>query len=406
MPDQNICTIRELGEAIGLDERQIEELVANGQINLPKPPYDPGAILLELVVKGIVPLSHLQAKDSEEYTEPAKLVATYVAGMSLKNAAIGDFIENLAEEPSFTKAIESEDAELIAEAVRMNGQLPRKTWLPVERSDRLAVAIARPKSAALFFDRVWTLDRSIPKDIGFRVGTSNERFALGMLDSIAEMIEQYDATSGEKIDEVLWTFVEKPEVESLIHSTYRQILNKDLQHQSTHQFCDYFSSEPGMKGVYASGNTGMILTAIESAKGIDEAKLEWDQVREIRADSEASLRLRRMLHWCDTNLVGKDLKYIEDEICLRIAEYDDAVRKHGVSLASTAMGYLVDEKVLIPIISTIASGMGYSTEGAIAGAAFGIGVHLVMVGKETYRFHRERNAQQSQDPFAYLHSFR
>jgi hypothetical protein len=406
MQDKVVSTISELAATIGIDEQQLAELVANGKIKLQNPPYNPGAILMELLTKGIVPFSHIQPEEGMEWSEPGKLVAIHVAQKSLENAAVGELLENLAEEPSFKKAIESEDAEIIDEAVRMSGRLPKKSWLPIERSDRLAIAIARPKSAALFFDRIWTLDRSIPKDVGFRIGTVNERVALGMIDGLAETFEEFDGFTSENVDEVIWSFVEKPEVEALMHSTFRKTLNKDLQQQSNHQFCDYFSSEQGMKGVYASGNTGMILTAIESAKGIDESKLQWDQVREIRADNEASLRLRRMLHWCDTHLIGKDVKFIEDEICLRIAEYDEAARKHGITLSSNAIGYLIDEKVLLPLLSAIAVGFFDSKSISIEGAAVGIGMHLIMVGKETVRLHRERNSLHSQDPFAYLHSFR
>ena len=74
----------------------------------------------------------------------------------------------------------------------------------------------------------------------------------------------------------------------------------------------------------------MIVAALSGLQVVDENSTDWSQVLEFRRDEGAKRKYRRFRHWFDAEMVGKSRAFIEDEIAIRLEDYDWAVRKHGL----------------------------------------------------------------------------
>jgi hypothetical protein len=65
---------------------------------------------------------------------------------------------------------------------------------------------------------------------------------------------------------------------------------------------------------------------------VDEDSLRWEQVLEFRHDRQARTKYKRLIHWLDGSMIGKSASYIEDEIAIRLEDYEFALKKHGIKM--------------------------------------------------------------------------
>ena len=57
---------------------------------------------------------------------------------------------------------------------------------------------------------------------------------------------------------------------------------------------------------------------------------------------------RRMIHWLDREMLGKEMSFIEDEIAERLDNYKWALKKHGIkTLIGTISSMLSDKDALL-----------------------------------------------------------
>ena len=71
------------------------------------------------------------------------------------------------------------------------------------------------------------------------------------------------------------------------------------------------------------------MACLENLQIVNEENTNWQQVLEFRSDSESKEKYRRMIHWLDGSMVGKSESFIQDELSLRIKDYEAAYKKHG-----------------------------------------------------------------------------
>jgi hypothetical protein len=332
-------------------------------------------------------------------------VAAHVVSSSLRNAAFGDFLENVLDDPKLKRVSLQGDSASLSDAIRMEGGLKKKKWAPVEKKESLVIALSRPLSAALFFDRVWTLDRAIPGTIGFRCGHINEQIALGLLDGLIddftklEANEDFQNEKRDKTDE----FLRSPTVESYMSKAFAGLLGPAFEKLTIKPVQTYFASEENLRGTYAIGSTPMIIAALESLKWIDEEHLTWEQVAEVRKDMQSVSALKRMLHWLDSEMAGKPIWFVADEIQLRIAEYENATSKHGIKLVRGAFGTFLDVKLLYSLLGSMIGGKLDPNHGELIGFLAGITAQGCRVVFETLNLHVESKTKLDENPVAYIH---
>jgi len=143
--------------------------------------------------------------------------------------------------------------------------------------------------------------------------------------------------------------------------------------------CD---SKANRRVAYSGGDKDAVVVCLEDLEIVDEEQLTWELVLEFRADEENQRRYKRFLHWLDKEMLGKSQAFIEDEISMKLEDYERALRKHGIKTVIGTIEEVLDGKYLLGA-SGVAGSLtlaGHPTLGALAaGLLIGgkIGVKLI-----------------------------
>ena len=143
--------------------------------------------------------------------------------------------------------------------------------------------------------------------------------------------------------------------------------------------CD---SKANQRVAYSGGDRDAVVMCLENLEIVDEEQLTWEQVLEFRADVETMGKYKRFLHWLDKEMVGKSQAFVEDEISIRLEDYEQALKRHGIRTVIGTIEETLDGKYLLGA-SGIAGSLtlaGHPTLGVLAaGLLIGgkIGVKLM-----------------------------
>lgn len=80
---------------------------------------------------------------------------------------------------------------------------------------------------------------------------------------------------------------------------------------------------------------------------IDISKVTLEQILEFREDLESKAKLRRLRLFAYKNYTGKSKSYIEDDLLLRIDEYEHEAKKWGFETKEAAITTLFNSKVIM-----------------------------------------------------------
>ena len=97
---------------------------------------------------------------------------------------------------------------------------------------------------------------------------------------------------------------------------------------------------------YKPGSDSALVAAISDLEIIDETKLTWSQVREVRKDKNSKTKLRKMRNWIDTEFSGKSVREVSDGISVRLEDYNWSIKKHGIETVTGTISELLDPKLL------------------------------------------------------------
>ena len=405
MDRPDVETLGELAEIIQCPLIKLENVKQQVKSLSAGPPYRVGFVVLELLMENHISLEDMGQTEITQPSEAILAISAQIVSGSLRKAAVGDFLENVLDDPKLKRVLLQGDSASLSDAIRMTGGVKKKKWAPVEKKESLVIALSRPLSAALFFDRVWTLDRAIPGTIGFRCGHVKEQIALGLLDALIDDFSKLEANEDfrdEKRD-TTEEFLRSPAFESHMSKAFTGLLAPEFERLTIRPVQTYFASEENLRGTYAIGSTPMVIAALESLEWIDEEHLTWEQVAEVRNDSQSVLALKRMLHWLDSQMAGKPIWFVADEIQLRIAEYENATSKHGIKLVRGAFGTFLDVKLLYSLLGSMIGGKLDPNHGELIGFLAGITAQGCRVVLETLNLHVESKTKLDENPVAYIH---
>jgi len=138
---------------------------------------------------------------------------------------------------------------------------------------------------------------------------------------------------------------------------------------------------------------------------IDTEKISLEKILEFRKDSEAQAKLRRLRLFAYENYTGKSHAYIEDDILLRIDEYDHEVKKWSFETKEAAITTLFNSKVIWGAASgSFIAALAGSPVTSLSTAAIGTFVELgrITLAISKKRFHA-RSALRS-NPVSYIKS--
>lgn len=405
MKMQKTDSLAEVASVIGCSVEQLQQWRDQSPAISTGPPYEIGAIAFDLLAENCMTIEQLGGADVPGLSEPLRAMGAHIITGSIRAAEAGNIAENLYEDPALRQLMQDGDPDRLLEGIRMTGGVKRKQWKPLDSRESVAIAISKPKCASLFFDRIWTLDREVPGSVGIRLGTFKEKVALGLIDGIIEKLAalETDDTRREERLERMDKVLTSSEIELPAGKAFAAMLSPDLQELTSRPVQAYYESDDTLKGVYEIGSTPMIVASLESLEWVNESELTWDHVCSVREDSDAIRQLKRMLHWLDSDMEGKPLSFIQDEISLRIDEYQDAVRKHGLRLAKGAFGTFLDVKLWNTLFGTLAGCAFDKNAAPYIGVAVALTLQSTRVVFETMNLNRELKSTLDASPVAYLH---
>ena len=218
-------------------------------------------------------------------------------------------------------------------------------YLPAEK-ETAAVAIGLEKTAALFYDRIWSpYPCLVPRDMHFCGASQPERAAV----SIVRFQLRKEGAAGSGFPE-LFREVTREMVKSRWTLTRQGALRRKppfttLQRDLAEEFwkrhkirvVPIYSSKRDRNQDFPRGPQRVLVAVLSGLPLPIEKDLSWEQVAELRKNQDAKAKCRRLLHWLDADMAGKSVGFISDRLATSLANYEKAVRKHGIKTFLSAV---------------------------------------------------------------------
>lgn len=110
---------------------------------------------------------------------------------------------------------------------------------------------------------------------------------------------------------------------------------------------------------------------------IDVSSVPLKQIIEFREDAESVKKLRRLRLFAYENYTGKPKSYIEDDLLLRIDDYEREAKKWGFETREAAITTLINSKVLLGTAGgSILAAMAGSPVGSLSTLALGAAIEF------------------------------
>lgn len=219
------------------------------------------------------------------------------------------------------------------------------TWAgrtrPLEKSETAVITMFKPKTAALFADRVWMQWAGQDPRLDFAFAWESRRaIRLGALFAFQEH------TADERERESWKHAIVSDETEGFIVSNERE-LALEYHVRTGAAVIPLYNSAFSREAQYQSGETPVVISVVENLNIVKEESLSWEQVMEFRQDAPSRLAYRRFIHWLNKDMIGKSVQFIIDEVNARMERYEWAIRKHGMHTMLGALECTLNAKSLI-----------------------------------------------------------
>jgi hypothetical protein len=230
--------------------------------------------------------------------------------------------------------------------------------------ETVGVAPDCPKTAALFFDRLWSMphiESAPPASIHVYGATPYEIWILALFALAPEA----------PLDVIEQIFPDNPTAAA---TTRSRVAARDIANALTLgrkiPAVPVYSSGRACSEEYKPGKYEVLVAALANLNIPDESALTWDQVVQFRSDPHAKMAYRRLVHWADKELVGRSMQFVEDELALRLDAYSAGLQKHGIRTVLGALDAMFDPSFVQPASAVVAAlALGGSLPAAEWGAA-------------------------------------
>ncbi|MFN5284932.1 MAG: hypothetical protein ACK5KS_08900, partial [Planctomyces sp.] len=161
---------------------------------------------------------------------------------------------------------------------------------PLAPGATLAMTTRRAKSAALWFDRVWTTDYTTPSDIAFRLNERWESVFAGVTPACITKLNDCLLELDEDTElEILEQASESAQLERLLLNHMQHFVAHSLEKTSEGQSQLFCAVAPGAR--YRTGSYGPVCAELFARGLMPNQEISWEEVRKIRSNPEI-FRLR------------------------------------------------------------------------------------------------------------------
>jgi hypothetical protein len=254
---------------------------------------------------------------------------------------------------------------------------------------KTAISLVSTKEAALLFDEVVPLMLALEVLDGANKDFEADLDAVAALvhilpqrffsnDDFSERLQQLNSLSLGGMLSIVPT--ETPRTNGVVYSSDPPTLIK-LQ-QSFAAFVEDF----GLNGVpiitpsstVQPDEAGDIALVLRNLSVIDVEHTSWKQIAEFRRDTEARQKLRRLRLFAYENYNGKSQSFIEDDLQVRLYEYDESIRRWGFETKQAVLSSVLRSKGLSgalggALVATLFGAPAAAVATAAGGAALEIG---------------------------------
>lgn len=265
---------------------------------------------------------------------------------------------------------------------------------PLAAHETVALTFAYPKVGAILYDRVWAgatvWDADIPAEL--LAVTGGDVMCLGMTFRTAQDHHPI-APSHEQI---LQEIARDPA------GTEEQL--RDAQAETVKATGArarlLYGDESAFRRRFLPGSKDVLVVAIQNAPFIDEARLSWDQVLEVRKDARAQADLRRFLKFADDTFCGLSVTEIIDRIAALHESYVAAVKKHGLNAKIAWLETVYDLRTKLFAAGTatvLAKNDVLDVQAALAATlAFSVGESAIKIARAKYDLDQQWEAVREQ----------
>lgn len=129
---------------------------------------------------------------------------------------------------------------------------------------------------------------------------------------------------------------------------------------------------------------------------VDASQAEWRQIIELRKDTESHRKLARLRLFIHKNYANSSFAYIEDDLLMRIDDYERVTKKFGLKTTLSSMSLLLDAKALQASVGAglVAGLFGGPLAGLSTAAAIEIGKIAVNI---TEKYHDLKDWQSGHE---------
>lgn len=237
--------------------------------------------------------------------------------------------------------------------------------------ENIATGIVKPKTTALFFDKLWIPDGyenydincNIPKEIRFRINKPLPMNVENKLKSHTSsfysnpepFIERdiYDLSGIKKLENFkeykgkrFFSSKSRNSGLSKVVITLKKYFNIDIIpiYLSPTQFDIDFKEK---KTRINNNENPVVIICTEQIPSILEEKLEWEQVLEFRCDKKAVEKLIRFRNWVNIELLDNRKEVIISKFELALDEYKSALKKHGIETIAGGFSTVLTSSAMI-----------------------------------------------------------
>lgn len=132
---------------------------------------------------------------------------------------------------------------------------------------------------------------------------------------------------------------------------------------------------------------------------IDTSNLSWDQIIDIRADTEFTTKLRRFRVFLNENYENESQEFVMDDLLKKLYEYEQACKKHNIDLIISSLSKILDSKSLLAALGITAAGIltgnpALTDLGIISGTAIEIGKLSLNIAQKKLSFENTLGASE------------
>lgn len=257
----------------------------------------------------------------------------------------------------------------------------------------IAIACGDAKLSSLFFNTVIPLvdARSVPNEVKTKIDIKKlpppplNEIMFGVINPFSPNYRGIGVTEGVALIDNIWAL---------------RIQNKLAKDGI--RSVPFFRDFEQFHKFLPKGHSDAIEVTLTKIGVIDESKLEWNQVLDLRKDKDNIVKLRRFRLFLAEKYKEADETYIQESLQNLIYEYEEACKKHGLDLKISTISKILDSNSLMASLTVATTAVLTGNPIVIGAGAVGAAIEIGKVGVHIIKKKLDFKSWKNNSEIAYL----